>query len=98
MTTDSLNEAIALTKKFLPRVQSLLEKNGASAKDAYLFGPNPTVLDAHVLVFLCRLCDVHRSELVPTTLQEWVENFRNRAAWKEVMKDVPNGKTIPTQL
>lgn len=95
MTTETLDEAIAATKKFLPRVQTLLDKAGNSTSDGYLFGPKPTVLDAHVLVFLCRLSDVKRTELIPKPLLEWVEHFRNGAAWKEVMSTVPGGMTLP---
>lgn len=95
MTQETLEEAISHTKEFLPKVQSLREKNGTNTNDAYIFGPAPTVLDAHVLVFLCRLCDVRREELVPPPLLEWVEHFREGAAWKEVMEVVPGGTTLP---
>lgn len=96
MTTETLDDAIARTRKFLPKVQSLLEKNSNGTKDVYIFGPNPTVLDAHVLVFLCRLCDIRRTELIPATLLEWVEHFRTGEAWKAVMSVVPGGTTLPT--
>ncbi|CAN8099781.1 unnamed protein product [Discula destructiva] len=95
MTAEYLDEAIELTKKFLHKVQSLLEKNGISSNDGYLYGPHATVLDGHVLVFLCRLCDIRRSELIPPVLLEWAQHFRNSALWKEV---VPSGRTIPSYM
>lgn len=97
-TQETLEKHIALTEEFLSKVQSLREKNGTNTKDVYIFGANPSVLDTHTLVFLCRLVDVRRSELIPPALLEWVEHFRQGAAWKEVMEVVPGGTTLPTYL
>lgn len=98
MTTETLNEAIDRTKTFLPKVQALMEKRNGTTQAAYIFGQHPTVLDAHVLVFLCRLCDIRRTELIPDALLEWVEGFRQGEAWKSVMESVPGGKTLPTGM
>lgn len=98
MTTETLDEAIKMTKKFLPKVQALRERHNGTTKNAYIFGEHPTVFDAHVLVFLCRLCDVRRTELIPDTLLEWVEGFRQGEAWKRVMENVPGGKTLPVGM
>lgn len=95
MTTESLDEATELTKKFLPKVQALMEKNSATTKNAYIFGEQPTVLDAHVLVFLCRLYDLRKTELIPDVLLEWVEGFRKGEVWQKLMESVPGGKTLP---
>lgn len=95
MTTEILDEAMEMTKKFLLKVEALREKRNGTTKNAYIFGEHPTVLDAHVLVFLCRLCDVRKTELIPDALVEWVEGFRQGEAWKRVMESVPGGKTLP---
>lgn len=96
MTTETLDEATDLTKKFLPKVQALMEKhNDGTSKNAYIFGQQPTVLDAHVLVFLCRLYDLGKTDLIPDELLKWVEGFRQGEVWKKLMENVPGGKTLP---
>lgn len=92
---EGLEEAIALTKKFLPKAQSLLARNGSSLGEGFLFGPDPTVLDAHVLVFFCRLHDLDRTDWFPPGVLEWVRRFRDGPVWHEV---VPSLRTLPPAL
>lgn len=87
-----LEEHIGRTREFLAKVLELRSKNGSDTKEGYIFGSSPTVLDAHVLPFLARLCDVGKKDVVPPPLVEWVEHFRQGPVWKEV---VPSYTTLP---
>lgn len=60
--------------------------------DPYIFGKSPTLLDAHVLPFLCRLYDADRSDLVPQELQLWLQSFRMSQMWHSIH---PDGSTLP---
>ncbi|KAK4574113.1 hypothetical protein LTR86_001874 [Recurvomyces mirabilis] len=53
----------------------------------WLFGTQlPTALDAHLVVFLARMKDLKRTDLVPGKLGEYLERATNDREWLEVMK------------
>ncbi|KAI1382393.1 hypothetical protein F4677DRAFT_401821 [Hypoxylon crocopeplum] len=90
---DDLAETETRTRKFVAKIVALMEKRPAE-KDGftYIFGPEPTVLDAHVVVFLGRLYEKERFDLLPSTLVQWHEHIRKTDLWKRA---APAGTTLP---
>ncbi|KAI1209015.1 uncharacterized protein F4807DRAFT_107105 [Annulohypoxylon truncatum] len=81
------------TRAFCAKIVALMEKRPEQKdKFTYIFGPEPTVLDAHVVVFLGRLYDKGRLDLLPPTLVRWHEQLRKTDMWKRA---VPAGTTLP---
>ncbi|KAK6078949.1 hypothetical protein SCUP234_05875 [Seiridium cupressi] len=75
------------------KVANFMQYNGREGTGlSYIFGACPTVLDAHILPFLCRIADVKRSNLIQPQVLEWVERFKESDMWREL---VPSGTTLP---
>jgi glutathione S-transferase len=51
----------------------------------WLFGENPTALDAHLVPFLARMTDVGRTSLLPLKLREYAAWATQRHEWKRMM-------------
>lgn len=78
------------------RARKLMERFGSlvtwppsrgESSDSWLFNlPHPTALDAHLTVFIARMLDVKKSEIIP----EWLKNYAARVMetneWKNVMQ------------
>lgn len=88
LTPEYREEHQARTREVCKKIAILREKS----KSEYIFGSQPTALDAHMLVFLRRVIDVGQKDLLPTTLQDWAEAFSQGDLWKEV---VPGVTTLP---
>ncbi|KAI1383404.1 uncharacterized protein F4822DRAFT_76606 [Hypoxylon trugodes] len=90
---EDLAEAENRTRAFCAKIVALMEKRpDEKDKLTYIFGPEPTVLDAHVLPFLGRVYEKERLYLLPPTLVEWHKQFRETDLWKRA---VPAGTTLP---
>ncbi|KAI2473607.1 hypothetical protein F4781DRAFT_419384 [Annulohypoxylon bovei var. microspora] len=88
-----LAENEARTRSFCAKIVALIEKRPEEKdKFTYIFGPEPTVLDAHVMVFLGRVYEKGRLYLLPPTLVQWHEALRKTDMWKRA---VPAGMTLP---
>jgi hypothetical protein len=68
--------------------ESLLPK--ATANDAFglwLLGlPQPSALDAHLVVFIARMRDVGRKDIVPEALDRYADVAMARDEWKNMMQ------------
>lgn len=71
------------TRAYLAEIAGLV---GRSNTGYILSTPEPTALDGHVVVFVCRLQDIHREALVPEAVREYVAAAVARRAWQETMK------------
>ena len=69
------------------KTRTLLEvlKNLLPGPQRWLFGPKPTALDAHLVVFLARMADVGREHLVPAELQEYGAWAQQQPEWLTMM-------------
>lgn len=68
----------------------VLEGNGP-----WLYGrTRPTALDAHVVVFLARLHDVGRANLIPIGLEKYYERAIDTPEWQGVMEGRSTMTTI----
>ncbi|ETS87868.1 hypothetical protein PFICI_01696 [Pestalotiopsis fici W106-1] len=94
LTVESLAKHEAKTRELCSKVLALMEKHGSEPplSSLYIFGDSPTVLDAHMLPFLCRVVDGNRSDLIEPALLDWLEKFRKGGLWTEI---VPGGSTLP---
>ena len=92
-TEEDLAEHEARTRSFCAKIVALMEKRPTEKdKLTYIFGPEPTVLDAHVTAFLGRVYERKRLDLLPQSLVQWHEQVRETDYWKNA---VPAGKTLP---
>jgi len=80
---ESAERAILQTKEFLRDVEQMLR---TSHTHWILKTPYPTALDAHVIVFVARLKDAGRGELVPTRIINFADKQMDTVAWKEMMQ------------
>ena len=71
--------AKGLAKKF----EDLLR----NSKTGWLLGfDNPSALDAHFIVFIARMLDIRRDDLITEKLKEYASKAMESAPWKEVMQ------------
>ncbi|EXJ70577.1 uncharacterized protein A1O5_06647 [Cladophialophora psammophila CBS 110553] len=87
----SVAENIEKAKAFCEKMECLLA-NRPGSESMYLFGDNPTVLDAHTLPFLIRMQDVGKEFIIPDGLAKYMGTLKRQKEWEEIS---PNGKTIP---
>ena len=81
------NEKMA--RAFLAELDSLLpEPNG------WIFGKKPTALDAHLIVFIARMTDVGRENLIPDKIKKYGKWAMGGAEWAKVM-DGRQGTMVP---
>jgi hypothetical protein len=68
-------------KALMQELNSLLSDDGP-----WLFGlQSPSALDAHLVVFLSRMRDVGRGELIPERLGTYVDRAVDTQEWKQTM-------------
>ena len=60
-----------------------------------MFGTaHPTAFDAHLVVYVARMRDVGRGELIPGRVMEYLDRATEGVEWKEMMdgrRTVPDG-------
>lgn len=82
-------------KVFLEKMELLLSSNSANGTQSdiigrgpWIFGfEHPTALDAHLAVFIQRMRDVGRNDLIPNGLDKYANWVTSTAAWKNLMQD-----------
>lgn len=86
---ESAQHAIMQSKTLLSTIDGMLQD---SLSGWILDTPHPTALDAHVIVFIARLKDAGRSELVPTLTTDYADRAMVTPAWKDMMQ---GRQTVP---
>jgi hypothetical protein len=86
---ESAERAIVQSAQLLGEVGELLQ---ASHSGWVLDTPHPTALDAHLIVFVPRLRDAGRGELVPNRVVKYADRAMGISAWKDIMQ---GRQTIP---
>ena len=78
-----VEDNIAKTRKLLQDFEGTLSDSGKG----WCFGlEHPTALDGHFVVFLCRLMDVQRDELIPEKVKQYALHAMEGKEWKETME------------
>jgi hypothetical protein len=73
------HKAIALMKEF--------DENIRNHSTGSCFGFNkPTALDAHLLVFIARMMDKGRNDIIPAGLKQYAAELMESNEWKGVMQ------------
>jgi hypothetical protein len=80
---ESAERALVQTKDLLHEIGKTLQE---SQTDWILNTSHPTALDAHFIVFVARLKDAGRGELVPARTREYAVKQMNTAAWQAMMQ------------
>ena len=89
MKRESAERAIVKTKNLSHEIGEMLQ---VSETDWILNTTHATALDAHVIVFVARLKDAGRGELVPARFMNFADKQMDTVAWKEMMQ---GRSTIP---
>ena len=90
LVPEQIEAEIERTKKLLSELDSLL---AADKTRPWLFGlESPTALDTHLVVFLVRLQDVGRHELIPEGLSRYVDVATSKREWQQLMGEQ---RTVP---
>ena len=75
---ENIEKAKALMLRFDEMVQE-------SKTTWFLSMPEPSALDAHLIVFIARMYDVKRHVLIPERLQQYANAAMSQSAWQELM-------------
>jgi hypothetical protein len=86
---ESAERAIVQSAQLLGEAEELLQ---ASHSGWVLNTPHPTALDAHLIVFVARLKNAGRGELVPARVLGYADGAMDISAWKDMMQ---GKQTIP---
>jgi hypothetical protein len=71
----------------MQKIEPLLSETRDFAKNPWLFNlQQPTALDAHLVVFIQRMCDVGREALIPESLRSYAEKATQTPEWTKVME------------
>ena len=77
--SDNIKRAKALTQD--------LEKVVKDSPTDWCFGlDQPSALDAHLVVFIARMQDVDRADLIPETLRQYAAKAMKTDEWQSVMQ------------
>jgi hypothetical protein len=80
---ESAERAIVQTKDLLHEIGDMLQE---SQTDWILNTTHPTALDAHVIVFVARLRDADRGELVPARINDYAVKQMETYVWKVMVQ------------
>jgi hypothetical protein len=66
---------------------SLLSGGTTATASPWLFGlPQPSALDAHLIVFIARMKDAGRKDIIPERLVKYADAAMEQKEWKDVMQ------------
>ncbi|KAF2769997.1 hypothetical protein EJ03DRAFT_343057 [Teratosphaeria nubilosa] len=86
-------EASKKNEQYTQQLVSQLVSNLEASKTGYLFGlERPSALDAHLVVFVARMLDIKRDDMIPTQLKSYAEKAMGGKEWQDVMQ---GRRTVP---
>lgn len=85
MTELMSTRAKTLMEKFEARV-TWPPSRGTTAESWIFNLLHPTALDAHLTVFIARMLDVGREDIIPEKLKTYAERVMQTEEWKNVMQ------------
>jgi hypothetical protein len=85
---ESAERAIGKTRDLLREIGEMLQ---VSRTDWILNTAYPTALDAHIIVFVARLKDAGRGELVPARITDYADRQMDTVVWKELVQGQGTG-------
>lgn len=93
---ESAERAVAQTRELFGKVDGMLKaSDGDGRRASWVFGTaHPTAFDAHLVVYVARMRDVGRGELIPGRVMEYLDRATEGVEWKEMMdgrRTVPDG-------
>ena len=83
---ETVEDQVKKAQAWLSEIDAILSKRPADTESLWLYaGDAPTVLDAHLAVFIARLRDVHREKLIPEGVSRYGDAVMATAEWRELM-------------
>jgi hypothetical protein len=80
---ESAERAIDKTRDLMHDIGEILQ---ASRTDWILNATHPTALDAHIIVFVARLKDAGRGELMPARIVDYADRQMDTVVWEELVQ------------
>jgi hypothetical protein len=80
---ETAEHAIVKTSDLVQEIDKVLK---VSQTDWILNTTHPTALDAHVIVFVARLKDAGRGELVPACITDYADKQMDTAVWEAMVQ------------
>ncbi|KAK2608696.1 hypothetical protein QQS21_002807 [Conoideocrella luteorostrata] len=75
-------------RDFMQGLASILQENSSGCKE-WIFGNQPTILDAHATVLAARMMDLGRLDLVPDTVRAYALSVMKLEVWEKVTHGRP---------
>jgi hypothetical protein len=89
LTLEERQKNETYVKQLMPKFEQLVRES----RTGWLLGlEHPSAIDAHLIVFVARVLDVNREDLLPTLLVQWAKKAMEGKEWREVMQ---GRSTIP---
>ncbi|KAK4506402.1 hypothetical protein PRZ48_000132 [Zasmidium cellare] len=71
------------TKQLVTKLEALLQ----ASKTSWLFDlEQPSALDSHLVVFIARMLDIGRGDVIPEALKSYGQQAMSRPEWQQVMQ------------
>ena len=81
------NDVVRENEQKAGELMKELEELVQNSQTGWCFGlKEPSALDAHLVVFIARMFDVKRGQLIPEGLKVYAQRAMDGAAWNEVMQ------------
>lgn len=82
LTSEAQHANEEYAAKLMAKLDTLLKES----KTDYFFGfEKPSALDAHMVVFIARMLDVGRGDVLPASIREYGDKAMSGTVWKQVM-------------
>ncbi|KAF2171452.1 hypothetical protein M409DRAFT_18569 [Zasmidium cellare ATCC 36951] len=84
LTPEATKKNEEYTKELVAKLESLLQ----TSRTSWLFDlERPSALDAHLVVFIARMLDIGRGDVIPAALRAFAEKAMSGSEWQQVMQD-----------
>jgi glutathione S-transferase len=81
-TPDSIKDVEDKANSFIQELDNVLSEQSQGQR--WIFGKQPTILDAHATALILRLMDVNRQDMLTERVQEYARGIFASEEWNEV--------------
>ncbi|KAJ6780566.1 hypothetical protein PWT90_10657 [Aphanocladium album] len=86
--SEHIAQVEAHVSAFMIELAGIIEENKVT-DSPWIFGQQPTILDAYASALIIRLLDTNRLDLLPTTVQTYGKAVQQSVEWNKVTHDRP---------
>ncbi|QPG94593.1 hypothetical protein C2857_006487 [Epichloe festucae Fl1] len=85
---DNMAQVENQTRDLMQHLALLLEEHRGNS-EAWIFGNQPTILDAHAAVLVARMMDLERLDLIPDRVRVYANSVKETAEWEQLTQGQP---------